>query len=113
MVRVEEGCINPLAVPYSNSPPEDNQLTQWLLLQDEENGVKELEVFCEIVKLRFVSKPRTSPGPRLGTHVVQHDQLLRPSGGTADALVQPVRPERRDYLSQKEYQQCSANERQN
>ena len=33
-----------------------NQRTQWLLLQDEENGVQELQIFGQVVQLNIMSK---------------------------------------------------------
>jgi len=50
---------------------------QWLLLENEEDGVNELEVLGEIIHLR-ASVPWSWP-QRKDTHVVEGDQRLGPA----------------------------------
>lgn len=53
-------------------------LTQWLLLEDEEAGVDQLQVFGQVVELLSVSLYLLiSPWGR--THIVQNNQLISPS----------------------------------
>ena len=74
-----------------------------LLLEEEEDGVDELEVLGEVVELdsRSVLHGELLRAERGQTYVVQHNQLVRPSTVVvADTEEQPIPHQRRDQLLQ-------------
>lgn len=78
------------------------ELTQGLLLEKQEDGIQQFDIFDEVIKLersvQFYARDAVE------TYIVQSDKWSCPPGACADGIVKPGFPQRRNDLSGKEKQ---------
>jgi hypothetical protein len=106
VVRVEEGCKS---ISISTAPSSVNR-TQRLLLQEQEDGVQQLEVLSHVIQLRPSARSCLRGGK---THIVENDQMVRPPAiDVANAVKDAIPHHRRNQLLQEQQQQRAADESQ-
>lgn len=88
--------------------------TQWLLLQEKENGIDELQVLGQVVELwRKLASFTATRRESAQTHIVQNDQLIGPATlMVANGVENAIAHDFGDQLLQEQHQQNSANGRQ-
>lgn len=90
-------------------------LTQWLLLQDEEDRIQKLEIFGQVVELCYCVSARYLGSPlrrSISTHVVQCYQWPGPSTISTDGEEYTLLPDGWPQLLNEKYQQGARNGRQ-